>query len=292
ELVGHHPHVGAKFDHRGLAATAGSAPPAAGQAAGAGEPAGTAEDPAGAAAAGGAEATAVAAERTPGAATGSAAGTSQAAAAQAAAPQPGTTEAGGDPGIDRAGTGGDTAAVQQVEEVREAFGGAVLHVVDEQLGLAAVASGLVEPGNPLPGAIQIMGPGGGHQQGVEALQGHQPDHAGEGAGQLGAGGRGLATHGALATGSGLAAGTLSAAAPPGSGGRRAAGDGLHHRHHFGDGDVFEGKQANGHAVEHVHVEGAGDVQVAVDLGAAAGEDQQVAQAVDAGDGVVAGHRRQ
>ena len=168
-------------------------------------------------------------------------------------------------------------------------GGAVLHLVDEELGFGAVEVGAVELLDPVAHFVQVGGARGDHQYGVDALDGHDAQGAEQRAAfaqGIGAdGGVGLAGCGGLGRGAlaGPARGRRSGCGNCSTRGatRKQAQRGLN----FGWRGVLEREHANRHAAQQVDVEGVDHVEPAFGFDPGAAHDEDVADGIDAHDGV-------
>jgi hypothetical protein len=205
----------------------------------------------------------------------------------------GAGEAGGDAGeAAEAGAGLGGGAVDAVEQLGQVVGGAVLHLVDEQLGFGAVDVGLVEALDPVAHFVEVGGARGDDQHGVDALDGDDAQGTEQGAGFAhalqGGGGAGGALRGRGGRGRAGARGGAGGGARGGSGGG-AAGEHAQGVVDLGGAGVFEREHADGHAAQEVDVEGLDEVEPAFGLGAGAAHDEHVAQVVDADDGVGGDH---
>ncbi len=129
-----------------------------------------------------------------------------------------------------------------------------------QFGFVAGGLGLVQPVHPGADLVEIVGPGGNHQDAVEFLQGQDPDHAGHVAGSA-------------VPAFSLCAENLAKC-----------------RLDVGDLGVFQRKYADGHPLELIDVEGGNHLHPAVELVAGARQNQQVALTVHADERRARGHR--
>ena len=122
-----------------------------------------------------------------------------------------------------------------------------------------------------------MCPGSDHEQRVQALYGQDAHHAAERteSGQLPDFGRRL---------------LLTLAPRSRCRSRRRAGHRAQRGIDFLDRRIFEREQAHRHALEHIDVENIDEIQPAFDLVARAGQNQQIAQGIDAHEGLRGRHR--